>query len=76
VEEVAELAFAIPGRLNPRLTYWPARWSLEDATARVSPVAWNSSGHLASLVGVDALIRLEGGIALPNPGEIVKILRL
>lgn len=70
----ALLAAEIPGRPNPRVTFWPARRMPAGVRLRVGPVAWNSSGHLASLVGVDALIRLEANAALPNVGGTVQIL--
>lgn len=68
----AELADGIPGRPHPRVTFWPATSGFRSARRVVTPVPWNSSGHLAALLGVDALIRLESNAALPKPGEIVQ----
>lgn len=71
----AILDSALPGKTNPRVTYWPARTRRIDATLRVNPVPWNSSGDLASLIGVDALIRVAGGHqSLPEAGAIVDCL--
>jgi len=71
----AVLDSAVPGKSNPRVTYWPARTIRSDETVRVHPVPWNSSGDLASLIGVDALIRIEGGQqSLPEVGDIVDCL--
>jgi len=70
--EPAELAAAIPGAPNRRVTYWPARME----HGRVMPVAWNSSGHLAALLGVDALIRVPAEAELPKAGETVQRLAL
>jgi molybdopterin molybdotransferase len=43
---------------NRRPTYWPARQNYDEATKvmTIRPLPWNNSGHLASLVGVTALI--------------------
>lgn len=71
----AVLDSALPGKSNPRVTYWPARTVRSDEMVRVHPVAWNSSGDLAALIGVDALIRIEGGQqSLPQIGDIVDCL--
>ncbi len=70
----ARLASAIPGRSNPRVTYWPARSGRKNTETWVTPLPWNSSGHLAALPGVDALIRIAANAGLPNPGETVQIL--
>lgn len=71
----AVLDSEVPGKSNPRVTYWPARTTRSDETRRVHPVAWNSSGDLASLIGVDVLIRIEGGQqSLPEVGDIVDCL--
>ncbi|MDD5201233.1 MAG: molybdopterin molybdotransferase MoeA [Terrimicrobiaceae bacterium] len=75
-EQDAELASPIPGKPNRRVTYWPAIQSRDGTHCRVSPVPWNSSGHLASLLGVNALIRLDAEAKLPAPDEIVRILPL
>jgi molybdopterin molybdotransferase len=64
----ATLAAEIPGRPTSRVTFWPAQG--------LAPVPWNSSGHLASLVGVDALVRVPAQAGLPKAGESVQILRL
>lgn len=70
--EPAELAVAIPGAPNRRVTYWPAR----AERGRVTPVPWNSSGHLAALLGVDVLIRVPAEAELPKAGANVQILSL
>lgn len=72
--EAAELAVAIPGRPNPRVTFWPGRYAFRGALRTVVPVPWNSSGHLGNLPGVDALVRLEANAELPKPGAIVETL--
>ncbi len=74
--EEAELAAPIPGGPNRRVTFWPARRIRETGRECVSPVPWNSSGHLASLPGVDALIRLAANVELPKPGAAVSVFRL
>jgi len=42
---------------NRRPTYWPAKLELDAATRlpAVRPLQWNNSGHLAGLVGAQAL---------------------
>jgi molybdopterin molybdotransferase len=70
--ETAELAAAIPGAPNRRVTYWPAR----RERGRVTPVPWNSSGHLAALLGVNALIRVPADVELPKAGANVQIFSL
>jgi molybdopterin molybdotransferase len=43
---------------NARETFWPARWSLVDGCATVTPLRWSSSGDLTSLATANALIRV------------------
>jgi molybdopterin molybdotransferase len=70
--EPAKLAADFPGAPNRRVTYWPARSGREGVT----PVPWNSSGHLAALLGVDALIRVPAEAELPKAGATVQRLAL
>jgi molybdopterin molybdotransferase len=70
----ARLGSEIPGRPSPRVTCWPARLRCDAEATVADPVAWNGSGHLASLLGVDALIRLAANDGLPKAGETVQIL--
>ncbi len=47
----------LPDCANRRPTYWPAKLELDSATRlpAVRPLQWNNSGHLAGLVGAQAL---------------------
>lgn len=64
-----KLATFLPGKPNPRVTFWPG----VRAGDEVAPLPWNSSGHLASLCRVNALIRVESN-AVPAPGEVAEVL--
>jgi molybdopterin molybdotransferase len=48
---------------NPRPTYWPAalQFDKEKKETQVRPLPWNNSGHLAALVGANALILVPPG---------------
>ncbi len=55
------LAADLPAGGNPRETFWPARWSLQDGSATLTPLRWSSSGDLTSLSAANALIRVRAG---------------
>lgn len=61
------LTHSMPGKPNPRVTFWPAA----GHPGAVTLLPWNSSGHLASLRGVNALIRIPSHSA-PGAGEIAE----
>ena len=46
---------------NARETLWPARWTLRDGAATLTPLRWRSSGDLTSLATANALIRVTAG---------------
>jgi molybdopterin molybdotransferase len=46
---------------NARETLWPARWTLRDGVATLTPLRWRSSGDLTSLATANALIRVTAG---------------
>ncbi len=54
----APLTEALFDTANARETYWPAKLVQRDALTYLQPLNWNSSGHLSSLIHVDALIQI------------------
>jgi molybdopterin molybdotransferase len=52
----------------PRETLWPARWEWNDATPRLRPLAWASSGDITCLAAANALVRVPA-----NQGSIEKL---
>lgn len=45
---------------DPRDTFWPARVSVKDGELSIAPVRWSTSGDTFSLVGINALARING----------------
>jgi molybdopterin molybdotransferase len=65
------LAEDLDGRDERRETFWPARSTFKDGTARLWPLRWASSGDLTSLATANALIRLAVGTAPVHAGTRV-----
>ena len=51
----------------PRETLWPAQWERHDATPRLRPLAWASSGDITCLAAANVLVRLPA-----NQGPLKK----
>jgi molybdopterin molybdotransferase len=47
-----------------RLTYWPARVSIDEGRLVAEPRRWSSSGDTFSLAGTNALLRVAGEVAV------------
>ena len=47
----------------PRETLWPAQWEWDDATPRLHPLAWASSGDITCLAAANALVRVPANSA-------------
>jgi molybdopterin molybdotransferase len=62
-----QLAEKLGDKPCPRETLWPARWEWNDATPRLRPLAWASSGDITCLTAANALIRVPA-----NQGSIEK----
>jgi molybdopterin molybdotransferase len=62
-----QLAEKLDDKPCPRETLWPARWEWNDATPRLRPLAWASSGDITCLTAANALIRVPA-----NQGSIEK----
>jgi molybdopterin molybdotransferase len=59
---------------NPRETYAPAQWFYADGIQNhVKPLAWQSSGHLASLISATGLLRIPANSPLIKKGDIVQV---
>jgi molybdopterin molybdotransferase len=59
------------GRLeeNARETFWPARAFADGERIAVRPRLWKSSGDIAMLAGVNALVRVAGPLAADGMAE-------
>ncbi|HSI84483.1 MAG TPA: gephyrin-like molybdotransferase Glp [Candidatus Methylacidiphilales bacterium] len=58
---------------NARETYWPASWSVtSEGKVGITPLAWNSSGHLSSLSNANALLRVPANSPTIPAGERVQ----
>jgi molybdopterin molybdotransferase len=66
----AELGSEVPE--DRRETWWPARLTPDSA----EPLAWQSSGDLVGIAGVNALIRIASGTGSLATGTKVACLRL
>ncbi|MGP8053682.1 MAG: molybdenum cofactor biosynthesis protein MoaE [Limisphaerales bacterium] len=62
-----QLAEKLDDKPCPRETLWPARWEWHDATPRLRPLAWASSGDITCLATANALVRVPA-----NQGVIEK----
>jgi molybdopterin molybdotransferase len=60
---------------NARETFWPARWSLQDGVAMLTPQRWSSSGDLTSLANANALIRVLSGAEICQRGSRLDFIR-
>jgi molybdopterin molybdotransferase len=65
----------VPGRANPRTTFWPAVVSIEGGQLVARPLRWQSSGDLTGLAGVNALIHIPGNSPPPRERAECLILR-
>jgi molybdopterin molybdotransferase len=72
----ATLAAPIDEPPNPRETWWPARVSFAGGRLCAQPLAWQSSGDLCGLAGVNALLRLPPGAGTAPAGGAIETLRL
>jgi len=57
---------------DPRDTFWPARVSVKDGEWTIAPVRWSTSGDTFSLVGINALARINGNS--PADGRVQALL--
>jgi molybdopterin molybdotransferase len=73
-EMTVALTEPIPGRANPRTTFWPAVVSIAGGELVARPLRWQSSGDLTGLAGANALIRIPGNS--PPPRERAECLLL
>jgi molybdopterin molybdotransferase len=53
-----QLAEKLDDKPCPRETLWPARWEWNDATPRLRPLEWASSGDITCLTAANALVRV------------------
>ena len=60
---------------NPRETFWPARWLLQDGSVMLTPLRWSSSGDLTALATANALIRVTAGMEQLQRGSRVEFIR-
>ena len=58
-----QLAEKLDDKPCPRETLWPARWEWNDATPRLRPLAWASSGDITCLAAANALVRVPANSA-------------
>jgi len=58
-----QLAEKFDDKPCPRETLWPARWEWNDATPRLRPLAWASSGDITCLTAANALVRVPANCA-------------
>ncbi|MGO9588137.1 MAG: molybdenum cofactor biosynthesis protein MoaE [Limisphaerales bacterium] len=58
----------------PRETLWPAQWEWDDATPRLHPLAWASSGDITCLAAANALVRVPANSASLDVGTKVDFL--
>jgi molybdopterin molybdotransferase len=69
------LAADLPAGGSARETFWPARWTLEDGAAWVTPLRWSSSGDVTALATANALLRVPAGAESLPRGCPVEFLR-
>ncbi len=53
-----QLAGKLDDKPCPRETLWPARWEWNEATLRLRPLKWASSGDITCLTAANALVRV------------------
>jgi molybdopterin molybdotransferase len=58
----------------PRETLWPARWEWNEATPRLRPLEWASSGDITCLTAANALVRVPANCASLDDGAKVDFL--
>jgi molybdopterin molybdotransferase len=58
-------------RADPRETYWPARVEIRNGEFMAQALRWQSSGDATALAGANALLRFEGNLPKPKPGDFV-----
>ena len=71
-----ELAADLPAKPNERETLWPAHVAASDGNLRASPLAWQSSGDLRGLLGVNALLPIAPGAGAARKGDHVDCILL
>jgi molybdopterin molybdotransferase len=54
---------------DARETWWPARMIARDGRLIAEPLAWQSSGDLVGIAGVNALLRIAPDTPVPTDGE-------
>jgi len=59
---------------NPRETYWPASFDHSISPSGLLPLQQESSGHLASLLRAEALIKIPANSAPMAKGQVVTFL--
>jgi molybdopterin molybdotransferase len=59
-----QLAEKLDDKPCPRETLWPARLEWNDATPRLRPLAWTSSGDITCLTAANALVRVPANTSL------------
>jgi molybdopterin molybdotransferase len=69
-----QLAEKFDDKPCPRETLWPARWEWNDATPRLRPLAWASSGDITCLAAANALVRVPANCAGLDNGAKVDFL--
>jgi molybdopterin molybdotransferase len=69
-----QLAEKFDDKPCPRETLWPARWEWNDATPRLRPLAWASSGDITCLTAANALVRVPANCAGLDNGAKVDFL--
>ena len=69
-----QLAEKLDDKPCPRETLWPARLEWNDATPRLRPLAWASSGDITCLAAANALVRVPANCASLDDGAKVDFL--
>ena len=69
-----QLAEKLDDKPCPRETLWPARLEWNDATPRLRPLAWASSGDITCLTAANALVRVPANCASLDEGAKVDFL--
>jgi len=69
-----QLAEKLDDKPCPRETLWPARLEWNDATPRLHPLAWASSGDITCLTAANALVRVPANCASLDDGAKVDFL--
>jgi molybdopterin molybdotransferase len=69
-----QLAEKLDDKPCPRETLWPARLDWNDATPRLRPLEWASSGDITCLTAANALVRVPANCASLDDGAKVDFL--